>query len=202
MVCSHFLLFFLPLLERPKLISVLFFFFFFLSLPENVKLKAECETLQKEVNALISQLAVLEQKVAQGEFDPSKTKVLHLSMNPEKIAQEERAQTMAGLKVENEQLAKRIQELLEHAGGKERAPQTALPLIGEGALAIQQKSQLLEKKLQETEIKMQRLKEVSGCLLLLLLLEELTHAHLCRSLDERSPSLERFATILRGTRLR
>lgn len=128
---------------------------------ENVRLQAECQTLQKEIDSLVAQVNDLEQKVAQGDFDPAKVKVLHLTMNPERMAQEERAQTLAALKAENEQLAKRVAELTEGGQGH-HASQPVIAFGEEASLAIQQKSQLLEKKLKETELKMQRLKEVFG----------------------------------------
>jgi len=112
--------------------------------------------MQKEVDSLVAQVNELEQRVAQGEFDPAKTKVLHLAINPESMAQAERTETIAALKTENEHLSKKVAELME---GKATAPQAALLLGGESAV-VMQKSQLLERKLKETELKMQRLKEV------------------------------------------
>ena len=112
--------------------------------------------MQKEVDSLVAQVNELEQRVAQGEFDPAKTKVLHLAINPESMAQAERTETIAALKTENEHLSKKVAELME---SKATAPQAALLLGGESAV-VMQKSQLLERKLKETELKMQRLKEV------------------------------------------
>lgn len=54
--------------------------------------------------------------VLQGDYDPTRTKVLHLPTNPSAKAQEQRQQELKQLKEENERLLARVQ-LLEQAGG-------------------------------------------------------------------------------------
>lgn len=58
----------------------------------------------------------IEQRHLQGDYDPTHTKVVHFSMNPAAIAQQQRQQEMERLKEENERLTARV-KLLENAGG-------------------------------------------------------------------------------------
>ncbi len=52
----------------------------------------------------------------QGEYDPTKTKVLHFRMNPADLAQKSRAMELKQLKEENEKLRERVKILEESEG--------------------------------------------------------------------------------------
>ena len=52
----------------------------------------------------------------QGDYDPTKVKVLHMPMNPGAILQKQRAEEVARLRKENEALSQRV-KLLEEGGG-------------------------------------------------------------------------------------
>ena len=53
----------------------------------------------------------------QGDYDPTKTKVIHFRMNPAEVAQRSRAVKLAKLTEENEKLKTRL-KLLEESGGR------------------------------------------------------------------------------------
>jgi len=48
--------------------------------------KSECVKLNKEIDRLLEENALLESRLGKGEYDPTKTKVLHMSINPSTIA--------------------------------------------------------------------------------------------------------------------
>ncbi|KAF2072337.1 hypothetical protein CYY_006350 [Polysphondylium violaceum] len=48
--------------------------------------KSECEKLNKEIDRLLEENALLESRLGKGEYDPTKTKVLHMTMNPSTAA--------------------------------------------------------------------------------------------------------------------
>ncbi|XP_070187007.1 mitotic spindle assembly checkpoint protein MAD1-like isoform X2 [Littorina saxatilis] len=76
--------------------------------------------LEQELKKLAEEKEVLEMRIEerhlQGDYDPSRTKVLHFSMNPAAVAQRQRQQEVERLTVENERLMARVQ-LLEQSGG-------------------------------------------------------------------------------------
>ena len=55
--------------------------------------------------------------ILQGDYDPTKLKVLHFTMNPSAIAQQERSTELSRLKMENEKLMNRV-KILEEAGAE------------------------------------------------------------------------------------
>uniref|UniRef100_A0A0B7A767 Spindle assembly checkpoint component MAD1 n=1 Tax=Arion vulgaris TaxID=1028688 RepID=A0A0B7A767_9EUPU len=63
--------------------------------------------------------ARIEQRHLQGDYDPSKTKVVHFTLNPCALAQKARCEELQKLKEENERLTKRNQILEEHGGNVE-----------------------------------------------------------------------------------
>lgn len=141
--------------------------------------------LKKEIESLEQQIFILEEKVGRGDFNPKTTKVefslflflilhyffliylfslfppplplkvLHMSINPDSIAQEEKMKTLQSLKKENEQLIAKIEELSKMKSNTENSAQ----FLNETSYSTL-KYQTLEKKLQESELRMQRLKEV------------------------------------------
>jgi len=78
-----------------------------------------------------------------------------MSINPDSIAQEEKMKTLQSLKKENEQLIAKIEELSKMKSNTENSAQ----FLNETSYSTL-KYQTLEKKLQESELRMQRLKEV------------------------------------------
>lgn len=58
----------------------------------------------------------IEQRHLQGDYDPTKVKVLHFKMNPLDMAVNERREEMEALKAENERLKQRIKLLEENEG--------------------------------------------------------------------------------------
>ncbi|CAH1795046.1 unnamed protein product [Owenia fusiformis] len=86
-----------------------------LSLREQVaELEKQLEKVSEEKYQLESRI---EQRNLQGDYDPTKTKVLHFSMNPAAIAQKNRAEELERLRDENEKLRARV-KILEEADGK------------------------------------------------------------------------------------
>jgi len=88
------------------------------------------------------------------------SQVLHFIMNPERMAQDERKEALKSLKMENEELLKQIQVLSQQRRDPAASKIPSEPLISGSSYSMQQKYQVLEKKLQETELKMQRLRQV------------------------------------------
>ncbi|XP_041363278.1 mitotic spindle assembly checkpoint protein MAD1-like isoform X2 [Gigantopelta aegis] len=60
--------------------------------------------------------ARIEQRHLQGDYDPTRTKVVHFSMNPAQLAQDQRSLDREKLQEENEKLKQRL-KLLEEGGG-------------------------------------------------------------------------------------
>ncbi|KAN0023356.1 hypothetical protein ACTFIU_011526 [Dictyostelium citrinum] len=54
--------------------------------------KEECKRLNKEIEKLLQENALLEARLGKGEFDPLKTKVLHFSNNPSSILNQQQQQ--------------------------------------------------------------------------------------------------------------
>ena len=52
----------------------------------------------------------------QGYYDPTKTKIVHLSMNPSSLAKQQRGEELEKLRKENESLRRRL-KVLEEGGG-------------------------------------------------------------------------------------
>ncbi|XP_062999701.1 mitotic spindle assembly checkpoint protein MAD1 [Elgaria multicarinata webbii] len=95
----------------------------------------------------------LEQIALQGYHDPTKTKVLHFSMNPASLAKQQRLEEETHLREECERLREMVRVL--EGGG-------SLPEKLEGAVNLQSPQEIaeLKKQLESAELKNQRLKEV------------------------------------------
>ncbi|XP_053132864.1 mitotic spindle assembly checkpoint protein MAD1 isoform X4 [Hemicordylus capensis] len=114
------------------------------------ELEAERRRLEEENRSLEMKL---EQITLQGYHDPSKTKVLHFSMNPASLAKQQQLQEQADLREECERL-KEMVRVLEGGG--------TLAENLEGAISRQSPQEVseLKKQLESAELKNQRLKEV------------------------------------------
>ncbi|XP_076459747.1 mitotic spindle assembly checkpoint protein MAD1-like [Babylonia areolata] len=84
------------------------------------RLQEQLLDVEQQLKKVTEEKDVLEMKIEQrnlqGDYDPRHTKVLHLSLNPASLAQQQREREMERLKEENERLTTRVQ-LLEKAGG-------------------------------------------------------------------------------------
>ncbi|XP_067673796.1 mitotic spindle assembly checkpoint protein MAD1-like isoform X2 [Haliotis asinina] len=78
-----------------------------------IELELELEKKNKQVNLLEARI---EQRNLQGDYDPSKTKVVHFTMNPAELAQRQREEEVKRLHDENDKLKQRL-KLLEESGG-------------------------------------------------------------------------------------
>ncbi|OWF51837.1 mitotic spindle assembly checkpoint protein MAD1-like [Mizuhopecten yessoensis] len=86
-----------------------------------LQLRERIETLEKQLEKTEEEKYILEsrmeQRHLQGDFDPTKTKVLHFSMNPVALAQAKKKEIITELTEENEKLKHRL-KLLEESEGK------------------------------------------------------------------------------------
>ncbi|NWX95457.1 MD1L1 protein, partial [Nothoprocta ornata] len=114
------------------------------------ELEAERSKLEEENRALEMKL---EKLTLQGDYDPSKIKVLHLSMNPASLAKQQRKEEQQQLQEECE----RLRELVRVLEGGGSVPQN---LEGVGAFQSPQEIAELKKQVESAELKNQRLKEV------------------------------------------
>ncbi|XP_044289222.1 mitotic spindle assembly checkpoint protein MAD1 [Varanus komodoensis] len=114
------------------------------------ELETERSRLEEEKKSLEMQL---EQMTLQGFHDPSKTKVLHLALNPASLARQEQLEEEARLREECQRL-REIVRVLEGGG--------PLPEDLKGAASLQSPQELaeLKKQVESAELKNQRLKEV------------------------------------------
>ncbi|XP_072337141.1 mitotic spindle assembly checkpoint protein MAD1 isoform X1 [Scyliorhinus torazame] len=119
-------------------------------------LRQKIEELEAERSRLDQANKVLEMKLErytlQGDYDPTKTKVLHFSMNPWSLAKEHRITEEKSLKEECEHLRERVQILEGGAVPEQGGSQTNLPPSQEIAE--------MRKQVNSAELKNQRLKEV------------------------------------------
>ncbi|XP_036167842.1 mitotic spindle assembly checkpoint protein MAD1 isoform X3 [Myotis myotis] len=127
-----------------------------LSREEASELRVKVEELEGERSRLEEDKrrleAQLEHLTLQGDYDQSKTKVLHLSMNPAREAQQSRRQDQARLQEECEQLRKLVCAL--ERGGPVPADLEATCLPSSKEVAE------LRKQVESAELRNQRLKEV------------------------------------------
>nr|XP_021146093.1 mitotic spindle assembly checkpoint protein MAD1 isoform X10 [Columba livia] len=114
------------------------------------ELEAERSKLEEENRSLEMKL---EKLTVQGDYDPSRTKVLHLSMNPASLAKQQRKEEQQQLQEECERLRELVRVL--EGGG-------AIPgnLEGVGGFQSPQEVAELKKQVESAELKNQRLKEV------------------------------------------
>ncbi|XP_010001578.1 PREDICTED: mitotic spindle assembly checkpoint protein MAD1 [Chaetura pelagica] len=115
------------------------------------ELEAERSKLEEENRSLQMKL---EKLTLQGDYDPSRTKVLHFSMNPASLAKQQRKEEQQQLQEECERLRELVRVL--EGGG-------SIPENLEGALSgLPSKKEVLKlkKQVESAELKNQRLKEV------------------------------------------
>lgn len=133
--------------------------------PDNSLLRKEVEHLREENAKLQEQLEMYdlrkEQMHMQGYYDPTKTKIVHLSMNPSSMAKQQRAEELEKLRKENETLRRRLQILEEGGGGSQEEVSPGLnKLTPEGAPSVMKQVEDFKAQLSSAEMKNQRLKEV------------------------------------------
>ncbi|NWY91673.1 MD1L1 protein, partial [Loxia curvirostra] len=114
------------------------------------ELEAERSKLAEENRSLGMQL---EKLTLQGDYDPSRTKVVHFSMNPMSLARQQRKEEQQQLQEECE----RLRELVRALKGGGSIPGS---LEGVGAFQSPQEVAELKKQVESAELKNQRLKEV------------------------------------------
>ncbi|NWT67063.1 MD1L1 protein, partial [Prunella himalayana] len=114
------------------------------------ELEAERSKLAEENRSLEMQL---EKLTLQGDYDPSKTKVLHFSMNPMSLAKQQRKEEQQQLQEECERLRELVRVL--KGGGS-----ISGNLEGVGGFQSPQEVAELKKQVESAELKNQRLKEV------------------------------------------
>ncbi|XP_008947103.1 PREDICTED: mitotic spindle assembly checkpoint protein MAD1 [Merops nubicus] len=120
-------------------------------------LRLKIEELEAERGKLEEQNRALEMKLEkltlQGDYDPSRTKVLHFSMNPASLAKQQRKEEQQQLQEECERLREMVRVL--EGGG-------SIPgnLEGVGSFQSAQEIAELKKQVESAELKNQRLKEV------------------------------------------
>uniref|UniRef100_A0A663NBU8 Mitotic spindle assembly checkpoint protein MAD1 n=1 Tax=Athene cunicularia TaxID=194338 RepID=A0A663NBU8_ATHCN len=121
------------------------------------RVQLKIEELEAERSRLEEQNRSLEMKLEkltlQGDYDPSRTKVLHFSMNPASLAKQQRKEEQQQLQEECE----RLRELVRVLEGGGSIPGN---LEGVGSFQSQQEIAELKKQVESAELKNQRLKEV------------------------------------------
>lgn len=129
----------------------------FVAREETTALRLKVEELEAERSRLEEEKKSLEMKLEhmtlQGFHDPSRTKVLHFSLNPASLAKQQRLEEQTQLRQECERLREMVRVL--EGGG-------SLPedLEGAGSLQSPQEVSDLKKQVESAELKNQRLKEV------------------------------------------
>ncbi|KAM6299421.1 mitotic spindle assembly checkpoint protein MAD1 [Aegotheles albertisi] len=114
------------------------------------ELEAERSKLEEENRSLEMKL---EKLTLQGDYDPSRTKVLHFSMNPASLAKQQRKEEQQQLQEECERLRELVRVL--EGGGS-----ISGNLEGVGSFQSPQEVAELKKQVESAELKNQRLKEV------------------------------------------
>ncbi|XP_015732414.1 mitotic spindle assembly checkpoint protein MAD1 isoform X2 [Coturnix japonica] len=129
----------------------------FITKEEVDTLRLKIEELEAERSKLEEQNRYLEMKLEkltmQGDYDPSKTKVLHFSMNPASLAKQQRKEEQQQLQEECERLRELVRVL--EAGGSIHGN-----LEGVGSFQSPQEVAELKKQVESAELKNQRLKEI------------------------------------------
>uniref|UniRef100_A0A8C2EPU9 Mitotic spindle assembly checkpoint protein MAD1 n=1 Tax=Cyprinus carpio TaxID=7962 RepID=A0A8C2EPU9_CYPCA len=113
------------------------------------ELEAERQQLEEQNNILEMRL---ERHNLQGDYDPVKTKVVHLQMNPTSIAKQQRTEEVEQLRVECQRLRDRLRKI--EADGVMTTDDTTL------IIPPSQEILNLRKQMESAELKNQRLKEV------------------------------------------
>ncbi|XP_032086880.1 mitotic spindle assembly checkpoint protein MAD1-like [Thamnophis elegans] len=144
--------------------------------PSNFLAKGELDTLRLKVEELETERrrleeenrsleAKLEQITLQGYPDPSRTKILHFSMNPASLAKQQRQEQMGHLQEECQRLRERIRILEGGDGGGTSSTSTSIPpgKREDGASLLSHPEMAeLKKQLESAELKNQRLREIFG----------------------------------------
>ncbi|GFR74401.1 mitotic spindle assembly checkpoint protein MAD1-like [Elysia marginata] len=122
---------------------------------QNAVLESELIKTQQERDVLD---AKIEQRHLQGDYDPTKTKIIHFLQNPHALAQKEREEELEKLKEDNEKLKKRNQILEENGGIVEGLTMQ----VEENLLQLSPSKEIesLKSQLASAEKRNQRLKEV------------------------------------------
>lgn len=129
---------------------------------ENVdSLKSEIDGLKKTNTNLQEQVdtleARIEQRHLQGDFDPTKTKVLHFAGNPLALSRKLHAQQLDYLRDENEDLRRKVKALEQRSADTSSLAQS----FQGGSQSEDGKSvQELQSRLESSELQNKRLKEV------------------------------------------
>ncbi|NXV01291.1 MD1L1 protein, partial [Cettia cetti] len=120
-------------------------------------LRLKIEELEAERSKLADENRSLEMKLEkftlQGDYDPSRTKVVHFSMNPMSLAKQQRKEEQQQLQEECERLRELVRVL--KGGGS-----VSGNLEGLGGFQSSQEVAELKKQVESAELKNQRLKEV------------------------------------------
>ncbi|PFX26935.1 Mitotic spindle assembly checkpoint protein MAD1 [Stylophora pistillata] len=131
--------------------------------PADSALRTELEKLQAENAKLQEQLEIYEinkdQMHMRGYYDPTKTKIVHLSMNPSSVARQQRGEELEKLKKENECLRRKL-KLLEEGGSSSNDTSLLSKLSPETAPSVVREVEDFKAQLSSAEMKNQRLKEV------------------------------------------
>lgn len=131
--------------------------------PADSALRTELEKLQAENAKLQEQLEIYEinkdQMHMRGYYDPTKTKIVHLSMNPSSVARQQRGEELEKLKKENESLRRKM-KLLEEGGSSSNDTSLLSKLSPETAPSVVRQVEDFKAQLSSAEMKNQRLKEV------------------------------------------
>uniref|UniRef100_H3CS51 Mitotic spindle assembly checkpoint protein MAD1 n=1 Tax=Tetraodon nigroviridis TaxID=99883 RepID=H3CS51_TETNG len=119
-------------------------------------LEADRQRLEEQNNNLEMRL---ERHHLQGDYDPLKTRVLHLKMNPTSVAKQQRQQEMETAREEVTRLRELVRSLQE--GGSAVQSQDSSTVANLGVCLPPSKEVLdLRKQMESSELKNQRLKEV------------------------------------------
>ncbi|NXK64004.1 MD1L1 protein, partial [Sylvietta virens] len=120
-------------------------------------LRLKIEELEAERSKLAEENRSLEMKLEkltlQGDYDPSRTKVVHFSMNPMSLAKQQR-------KEEQQQLQEECERLRELVRALKGGASISGNLEGVGGFQSPQEVAELKKQVESAELKNQRLKEV------------------------------------------
>uniref|UniRef100_A0AAX7UEQ1 Mitotic spindle assembly checkpoint protein MAD1 n=1 Tax=Astatotilapia calliptera TaxID=8154 RepID=A0AAX7UEQ1_ASTCA len=145
-------------------INILFFFALLNSVCACIFfLRQKIEDLERERQRLEEQNNILEMRLErhnlQGDYDPVKTRVLHLKMNPTAIAKQERQQEVEALRQEVTRLRDLVRSLQSGGAVGHSQDDTHNPSF---SLSLAPSKEVLDlrKQMESSELRNQRLKEV------------------------------------------
>uniref|UniRef100_A0A674NBA4 Mitotic spindle assembly checkpoint protein MAD1 n=1 Tax=Takifugu rubripes TaxID=31033 RepID=A0A674NBA4_TAKRU len=119
-------------------------------------LEADRQRLEEQNNNLEMRL---ERHNLQGDYDPLKTRVLHLKMNPTSVAKQQRQQEMETIQEEVTRLRELVRSLQDGGSLVQSQDDSIVPNLGLG-LPPSKEVLDLRKQMESSELKNQRLKEV------------------------------------------